>query len=149
MALFPPGKGGGEGVDYGYKGKGVTIHSLVDADGAPLAIDVGPANLDERIFVEVLLEQISFLRYPDCLYADKGYDARWLRNILEQEMGIIACISRRNWPKGFVETIVSNYRWVVERTFSWFQRKFRRFNVRWERKSTAWMGLINAAFIAF
>ena len=32
MALFPPGKGGGELVEYGYKGKGVTIHSLVDAN---------------------------------------------------------------------------------------------------------------------
>ena len=26
MALFPPGKGGGEGVAYGYKGKGILIH---------------------------------------------------------------------------------------------------------------------------
>ena len=32
-ALFPPGKGGGEGVGYGYKGKGVLIHSITDANG--------------------------------------------------------------------------------------------------------------------
>jgi hypothetical protein len=36
MALFPPGKGGGQGVDYGYKGKGVLIHLIVDKNGAPL-----------------------------------------------------------------------------------------------------------------
>ena len=48
MVAFPPGKGGGEGVEYGYKGKGVTIHSVVDAQGMPLAISVTPANASER-----------------------------------------------------------------------------------------------------
>ncbi|MEH2069669.1 MAG: hypothetical protein V7K47_16160 [Nostoc sp.] len=28
MALFPPGKGGGEEIAYGGKGKGVLIHTL-------------------------------------------------------------------------------------------------------------------------
>lgn len=32
MVLFPPGKGG-EGVNYGYKGKGILIHSITDANG--------------------------------------------------------------------------------------------------------------------
>ncbi|MGX9727598.1 MAG: hypothetical protein ACTFAK_09855 [Candidatus Electronema sp. VV] len=45
---FPPGKGGGTEVDYGYKGKGVLIHLLVDADGMPLSACSAPANKDER-----------------------------------------------------------------------------------------------------
>ncbi|MBS4168366.1 hypothetical protein [Parachlamydia sp. AcF125] len=32
--LFSAGKGGGELVDYGYKGKGVTTHLLVDNEGS-------------------------------------------------------------------------------------------------------------------
>ncbi len=44
MAAFPPGKGGGEGVKKGHKGKRVTIHSIVDANGMPLAETVTPAN---------------------------------------------------------------------------------------------------------
>ena len=38
MALFPPGKGGGEGVARGGKGKGILIHSLTE----------GGALLNER-----------------------------------------------------------------------------------------------------
>ena len=34
-ALFPPGKGGGEGVAPGGKGTGILIHSLTDRDGMP------------------------------------------------------------------------------------------------------------------
>ena len=48
MVLFPPGKGGGEGVDYGYKGKGILIHSITDAKGMLLVTSTTPANGDER-----------------------------------------------------------------------------------------------------
>jgi hypothetical protein len=37
MGLFPPGKGGGEGVKYGHKGKVILIHTLTDGNGMPLA----------------------------------------------------------------------------------------------------------------
>jgi hypothetical protein len=36
-ALFPPGKGGGEGVARGGKSKGILIHSLTEGSGMPLA----------------------------------------------------------------------------------------------------------------
>jgi hypothetical protein len=36
MARFPPGKGGGEGVARGGKGKGILIHSLTEGNGMPL-----------------------------------------------------------------------------------------------------------------
>jgi transposase len=85
MALFPPGKGGGQGVDYGYKGKGVLIHLIVDKNGAPLSIDTGPANEDERLFLEPLLDILP--KKPKVLCADKGYDAKYLRDIIKY-MGI-------------------------------------------------------------
>lgn len=34
-ALFPPGKGG-EGVGYGYEGKGLLIHSITDTNSMPV-----------------------------------------------------------------------------------------------------------------
>ena len=37
---FAAGKGGGEGVEYGFKGKGVTLHALVDGNGMPLAMNL-------------------------------------------------------------------------------------------------------------
>lgn len=33
MRLFPPGKGGGEDVAYGYQGKGILLHTLTDGNG--------------------------------------------------------------------------------------------------------------------
>jgi hypothetical protein len=42
MALFPPLKGGGNGVAYGYKGKGILIHSITDANAMPLVAITTP-----------------------------------------------------------------------------------------------------------
>jgi hypothetical protein len=47
MALFPPGKEGGESVARGGKGKGILIHSLTEGHGVPLANRTTPANGDE------------------------------------------------------------------------------------------------------
>ncbi|WP_196508593.1 hypothetical protein [Nostoc sp. NZL] len=33
--LFPPGKGGGEEIAYGGKGKGILIHTLTEGNGMP------------------------------------------------------------------------------------------------------------------
>ncbi len=56
-ALFPPLNGGGEGVAYGYKGKGVLIHSITDANGMPFVAITTPANGDERQQVLTMLAQ--------------------------------------------------------------------------------------------
>ena len=87
MAAFPPGKGGGEGVEYGYKGKGVTIHSVVDAQGMPIAISVTAANASERDQTIKMLDGIKIQTgrrgrpktRPKQLAADKGYDSKELR----------------------------------------------------------------------
>jgi hypothetical protein len=57
-ARFPPGKGGGEGVAYGRKGKGILIHSLTDATGMPLSTRTTPANGDERAQVMPRLDTL-------------------------------------------------------------------------------------------
>ncbi len=143
MALFPPGKGGGEGVAYGYKGKGILIHSITDANGMPVVAITTPANGDERQQVLTMLAQIRLAtlkrgnpkRRPKTLAADKGYDANWLRHSLRTK-GIRPQIKKRHLrgkkPKGRpIEEIVPRYQ--QERSFSWFQRKYRRLVVRWER----------------
>ncbi len=80
----------GVGVGYGYKGKGVLIHSITDANGMPVVTSTTPANGDERQQVLPMLAQIRLAtlkrgnpkRRPKTLAADIGYDARWLRNKL-------------------------------------------------------------------
>ena len=87
MALFPRLMVAGVGVAYGYKGKGILIHNITDANGMPIVAITTPANSDERQQVLPMLAQIRLAtgkrgnpkRRPKTLAADKGYDARWLR----------------------------------------------------------------------
>ena len=44
---FSSGNGGGPEVACGYKGKGILIHLLVDAEGMPLSAVTTAANGDE------------------------------------------------------------------------------------------------------
>ena len=155
---FSSGKGGGEKVEYGYKGKGVTIHSLVDRKGCPLAISVTSAKESEREQVLPLLESIHIQtgevgrprHNPKNLATDKGYDSKELRKMLRKK-GIRPEIPKRIWrnrkqQKGRkLQKKVERY--VVERTFSWYQRKFRRLVVRWERKSNIFEAFVDLGFI--
>lgn len=160
MDFFPAGKGGGELVDYGYKGKGVTTHLLVDAEGNPIAFEVTSAKGDERQQVEPLLDKVNhqITTYQKCtglipiFEADKGYDAEALRDkILKRK--IYPLIARRMMGKNSslkkVSSRVEKRRWQVERAISWLQRKFRRIVVRWERKVNYWMGFLNCSLIKY
>ena len=113
-----------------------------------MALTTTPANTDERTQVGPLLAHLC--KTPEKLYADKGYDASWLRFYLQKNYQIEPCIpkrQRRNSKKSKV--ITQNHRWVVERTFAWYQRKFRRINIKWERKASPWKGFLAAAFIFY
>jgi len=151
MALFPPGKGGGEGVARGGKGKGILIHSLTEASGMPLANRTTPANGDERAQVLPLLDAIKLRtgkrgrprKRLHVIATDKGYDAKALRQQLRKR-GIRAQLPKRVWKtkktRGRpIKQVVPRFQ--AERTFAWFQKKYRRLVVRWER--------ITACFEAF
>lgn len=45
--FFSREKGGGEEIEYGFKGKGTTTHLLVDKNGSPVAFTSTAANGDE------------------------------------------------------------------------------------------------------
>jgi hypothetical protein len=86
MVFFSQGRGGGEEVAYGYKGKGVTNHLLVDHSGNPVGVKSTAANISEQDQVLPLLQKVDkFLRrliakgVTPILEADKGYDSRALR----------------------------------------------------------------------
>ena len=160
MVFFSAGKGGGEFVDYGYKGKGVTNHLLVDNEGSPVAIEVTSAKGDERQQVEPLLDRVSkqleiFQKETGLLpifEADKGYDANALR-IKLLNRNIYPLIARRKQGKQPEEKKIASWvqrkRWKVERAIAWLQRKFRRLVVRWERKLNYWKGFLSCGLIKY
>ena len=149
---FAAGKGGGEGVDYGGKGKGVLIHAMTEANGLPVAVIVTPASGGERAQVGPLLDKIKVKngrpgrprKRFKTLAADKGYDGKKLRAQI-RERGIRPQIPKRQWPNKKhigrpLEKKVPRYQ--QERTFAWLQRKYRRVVVRWERLSSCFNAFV-------
>lgn len=159
MVFFSRGKGGGEEIEYGFKGKGTTTHLLVDGNGSPVALTSTAANGDERQQVEPLLDRVwtriesvqERLGKIPIFEADKGYDADQLRGKLLRRK-IFPWICRRKKPGKMVEKIESTLkriRWKVERAISWLQRKFRRLALRWERRVRYWKGFLTFGLITF
>ena len=157
MALFPPGKGGGAGVAHGGKGKGVLIHSLTEGHGMPLATRITPAKGDERTQVLPRLDAVKIRpgkrgrprKRLKVIATDKGYDAQALRQTLRKR-GIRAQIPKRVWKtkknRGRpIKTVVPRFQ--AERTFAWFQKKYRRLVVRRERSAACFEALLARATI--
>ena len=123
----------------------------------PLANCTTPANGDERAQVLPLLDAIHLRtgrpgrprKRPKVLATDKGYDAKALRQRLRQR-GIRAQIPKRVWKtkntrgRPIKKTVP---RFQAERTFAWFQKKYRRLVVRWERLAACFVAFLALATI--
>ena len=149
MVLFPPGPGGGQEVEHGYKGKGSLLHLVVDKEGRPLWITTTSAKGNEREQALTLLDHLNIIRGKNSKQmticeADKGYDAAHLRQsmLYKGYLPLIGCRKNNKQRVGTSEIAnffgVTRKRWVVERSFSWLKRKCRRLMMRWERKSEIW-----------
>ena len=130
--LFSPGKGGGDGVAYGGKGKGLLIHTLTEASGMPLSNRTTPGNGSESDQVIPLLDSVkvktnkrSRPRKPlKVLTAEKGYDSKDKRAALRRR-GI-----RPQWPKRVWKTKKNKGRPIKisvpcfqqERCFPWLKK---------------------------
>ncbi len=150
-------KKGGQDVEYGWKGKGSTVHTMTEGQGLPLAFDVTVANVSE---VTVGLDVVDRVRVPRprgrpkkrpvALAADKSYDSAEFRRQLRSR-GIQPSIPRREWsgrrrkpgrpPKVHQ---VSECRWKVERTHGWMDN-FRRLAVRYDWYTQSYMAFLTVA----
>lgn len=155
MVFFSRGKGGGQEIEYGFKGKGTITHLLVDGNGSPVALTSTAANGDERQQVEPLLHRVRTrmeqLETIPIFEADKGYDADELRRkLLKRHVFPWICRrKKRGKTAEKVESTLKRMRWKVERAISWLQRKFRRLVVRWERRTRYWEGFLTFGLITF
>src|SRR2546421_12009850 len=157
MARFPPGKGGGEGVAHGGKGKGILIHSLTEGRGMPLAHRTTPANGDERAQVLPWLDAVKIRtgkrgrprKRLTVIATEKGSEAQALRQQLQQR-GIRAQSPKRVWKtkknrgRPIKHTVP---RFPAERTFAWCQKQYRRLVVRWERIAACFEAFLAIATI--
>ena len=99
--------------------------------GMLLGVLVLPANFSDEFGAKALLKSIPFaLRWSLFLF-DAGYDKPALIHWCEQVFGVLVEISRRIADKGFQ---VIPKRWIVERTFGWFNWS-RRLSKDYEQRS--------------
>ena len=133
------------------------IHTLTDGNGMPLSNSTTAANGSEREQVMPLLSSIRVKtnspgrprKRVKVLAADKGYDSKDLRAALRKR-GIRPQLPKRNWKtkKNQGRPIkISVPRFQIERCFAWFQRKYRRLVVRWERISACFNAFVSLATI--
>ena len=123
---------------------------LTDGQGVPLVIDTIPANTPDAHQAEPLVDAVPPIagkpghprKHPDHVMGDRGLDDQEERPKL-RDRGIDPELAKRRTPHG---SGLGVYRWVVERTISWFHQ-FRRLRVRYDRLDDIHQGLCNLAEI--
>ena len=107
------------GCDAGKKVKGRKRHILVDTWGLLMVVVVTAANLGERDGAKLVLAKLQQY-YPRLfkILADAGYDgAPMIQWTMDTYHWMWETIKRTDKTTGFVPL---PQRWVVERTFGWF-----------------------------
>jgi transposase len=136
----------GERAAYdGYKRKkGSKIHSAVDTLGLLLAVQVTPANEQERAQVKQLAEDVqeATQNSVDVAFVDQGYTGDEPKQEAKEASIDLIVVKLPEAQKGFV---LLPRRWVVERSFAWTAR-FRRLARDFERTPEILRGLHFLAF---
>ena len=119
-----------KGYDAGKKISGIKRHIAVDSQGLPHAINVTTADVTDRNGAIGLLK-INKNNLTDVknVMADFGYSGENFARAVHKIIGSKVEIIKRNDAHKFS---VIPRRWVVERTFAWFE-KFRRLWKNCER----------------
>ena len=141
--------GGPAGYDGGKKIKGRKRHIVVDAEGAPIAMTVHEASVQDRDGApDLILAMLEKAPRVATVWADGGYQGPKLASRLE-ELTIGSLLEIVNKPKEIKGFTVLYRRWVVERTFAWMSR-CRRLAKDYERSfesSVAWAQLAARRFL--
>ena len=124
-------RSGGEcrGVDGGKKVKGRKQHIVTDTLGLLLVVVVHAANIHDSKAAQDVISRLRG-RFPRLtkIFADGGYRGE-LVDLVKRLWGwVIDIVLRTDDDKGFK---VLPKRWVVERTFSWFE-SYRRLSKDYE-----------------
>lgn len=118
------------GYDGGKRANGRKRHIITDVLGFILLVGVTAANVHDAVAAAPILEQLD-RQHPtiELVHADLGYRGELVDKV-NQELGFELNLSSK--PEGVKGFHPLRQRWVVERTFSWFNR-YRRLNRDVER----------------
>lgn len=117
---------------------------LCDGRGIPLALSIHPAGQHDSTTIDELLDGMILPDLPigSAVYLDKGYDSEHIREGFSL-LGLKAIIPRRH-PRQGRPWNLGKRRWVVERTFSWFNR-FAKARHRTDKKEKNYLAVLQLA----
>lgn len=132
------------GVDGGKKTKGRKRHIITDTMGLLLAVVVHAANEHDSKAAPKVIEQLRgrFSRMVKII-ADGGYRGELIDNTKRMFGWILEIVLRSDSSQGFQ---VLPKRWIVERTFSWFE-SYRRLGKDYEYKTDTSEAMIQLCMI--
>ena len=136
--------GGERGFDGFKKIKGRKRHVVVDTLGLLLAVVVHAAHLHESLQATRALRRLKG-RFPrlKVIFADQGYTGG-LGALVERVYGwVLHVVRRQEGQRGFQ---VLPKRWVVERTFGWFE-SYRRLSKDYEYLPATSEAMIELAMV--
>ncbi len=137
-------RGRERGIDGGKRVKGRKRHIVVDTQGLVLAVKVHSANRhDSKAAMDVLSQLKPEFRRMKKIYADGGYRGD-LKDIVKKELKCDLKITLRKDSSKTFKPLPK--RWVVERTFAWFE-SYRRLSREYEFETKHSENMIYLAMI--
>lgn len=132
------------GVDGGKKIKGRKRHIITDTMGLLLAVVVHAANVHDSKAATSVIELLKgkFSRLIKII-ADGGYRGELIEKTKKMFGWILEIVLRSDSTQGFQ---VLPKRWIVERTFSWFE-SYRRLGKDYEYKTDTSEAMIQLSMI--
>lgn len=133
-------EGGRNPTDRGKRGMKKSI--IVDFNGAPLAVSVGPANHHDSKFLGKTIENLPDVNSDTLkiLAADSAFDSKCLRKYCkERNIVLLAATNlRRNKKK---KKYKPSCRWIVERTFGWLSW-YRGLKICWTKTTESFLAFL-------
>lgn len=140
-----PESGARAGWDGAKRRNGSKVHLAVDTLGQLLALDVTPANDQDRAHVAELAAAVQEAtgETVTLAYVDQGYTGDTPRQVAADHGIVLEVVKLPQVKRGFV---LLPRRWVIERDFGWMSR-FRRLARDQERLAEVLKGFHLIAFI--
>ena len=139
-----PESGHRAGYDGHKRKKGSKLHLAVDTLGQLLALQVTPANEQDRAQVEPLAQAVQDAtgEHVELVHVDQGYTGDVPAEVAAAEGIELHVVKLPDAKHGFV---LLPRRWVAERSFAW-KTRFRRLVRDYERLAETVVGLHLVAF---
>ena len=122
--------------------RGVKRSIIVDINGAPLSVCVGPSNRHDINFFETTFYNLKFGKTDKAriMEVDSAYDCEYARQVCKKDNFCLLAATniRRNKNKKVYKTF---FRWIVERTFGW-QSWFRGLKICWTKTKDSYIAFL-------